>query len=124
VHSQPEGQPYPGLHQKKHGQQVEGDDSAPVLCSGESPPGVLCPALESSAQERHGAVGAGPEDGHKNDLRDGTPLLGGEAERVGVVQPGEEMALGRPYCILPVPEEGLQESWRRDIWQGHGVTGL
>ncbi|PKU41064.1 hypothetical protein llap_8639 [Limosa lapponica baueri] len=38
-------------HQKKCGQQVEGGDSAPLLCSGETPPGVLCPALESSTQK-------------------------------------------------------------------------
>ena len=36
----PEGQPCPGLHQKQRGQQVEGHDSTPLLCSGESPPGV------------------------------------------------------------------------------------
>ncbi|KAK4815640.1 hypothetical protein QYF61_005202 [Mycteria americana] len=71
----PESHPYPGLHQKKCGQQVEGGDSAPLLCSCETPPGVLCPALESLAQERHGPVGAGPEEGHKNDERAGTPLL-------------------------------------------------
>jgi len=33
-----------------------------VLHSGETSLGVLHPALELSAQERHGPVGAGPED--------------------------------------------------------------
>ncbi|PKU45929.1 hypothetical protein llap_3764 [Limosa lapponica baueri] len=47
----PESQPHPGLHQKKCSQQVEGGDSAHLLCSHETPSGVLCPALESSAQE-------------------------------------------------------------------------
>ena len=32
----PESQPYPGLHQKQRGQQVEGGDSAPLLRSGET----------------------------------------------------------------------------------------
>ncbi|KAK4832880.1 hypothetical protein QYF61_026430 [Mycteria americana] len=36
----PESQPYTGLHQKKRGRQVKGGDSAPLLCSGETPPGV------------------------------------------------------------------------------------
>jgi len=35
-----------------------------------------CIQLWSPQQkERHGPVGAGPEEVHKNDLRDGTPLL-------------------------------------------------
>jgi len=66
---------YPALHQQKHGQQGEGGDSAPLLCSGENAPGVLHPALEPLAQETQGPVAAGPEEGHKNDPRAGTPLL-------------------------------------------------
>jgi len=76
-------QPCPELHQKKRGQQVEGDDSAPLLRSGETPPGVLHPALEPSAQERHGPVGAGSEEGHKSSQSDGTPLLRRKAESWG-----------------------------------------
>jgi len=44
------------------GQQPEGGDSAPLPRSAEKPPGVLRPALEPSAQDRAGAVGAGPEE--------------------------------------------------------------
>jgi len=71
----PQSQPYPGLHQKKHGQQVDGGDSTALLCSGDTPSGVLPPALQPSAQERHGPFGVGPEEGHKNDQTAGTPLL-------------------------------------------------
>ncbi|GAB0189939.1 triadin [Grus japonensis] len=71
----PESQPCPGLHQKKCGQQVEGGDPAPLLGSGETPPGVLRPALGAPVQERHGVVGASPEEGHEADQRDGAPPL-------------------------------------------------
>jgi len=70
-----ESQPHAGMHQKQHGHQVEGRDSAPLLRCGETPPGVLHPALEPSAQERHGPGGVSPEERHKDDLRAGTPLL-------------------------------------------------
>jgi len=69
-----ESQPYPGLHQEKCGQQVKGSNCAPLFCSGEASPGVVHPGLHPSAQERHGRVGAGPEEGYKNGQRDGTPL--------------------------------------------------
>jgi len=66
---------YLGLHQKKCDQQVEGRGSAPLLRSHETPPGALHPALGFPVQERHEPVRVGPEEGHKNGLRTGTPLL-------------------------------------------------
>lgn len=39
------------------------------------PPGILCIALELLAQKRHGLFGVGPEEGYKNDQRNGTPSL-------------------------------------------------
>jgi len=50
-------------------------DPAPLLCAGEASPGELCPDVESSVQEGHGPVGAHPEASHRNDAKDGTPLL-------------------------------------------------
>ncbi|GAB0183344.1 mitochondrial enolase superfamily member 1 [Grus japonensis] len=48
----------------------------PLCCAlVETPPGVLRPALESSAQERHQAAGMSPGEGHEDDQRAGAPLL-------------------------------------------------
>ncbi|GAB0180991.1 hypothetical protein GRJ2_000564400 [Grus japonensis] len=49
--------------------------------------------------------------GHGDDVRAGAPLLWRQAERVGLVQPGEEKAAGRPQSPFQSPK-GLQESWR------------
>jgi len=62
----------------KHGQKVKGGVSAPILCVGETLPRVQCPNVESSVQERYGSIGAYPEEGNKNDSRDGIPLLQGK----------------------------------------------
>ena len=35
------------------GQQVQRSDPAPLLCTGEASPGVLCPDMESSVQKGH-----------------------------------------------------------------------
>jgi len=77
-------------------------DSVPVLHSGQTPPRVLLPVLEPSAQERHRSFRLGPEEAHKNDQRTGTLLLREKAGKVGAVQPGEEKTPGTPYCGLSV----------------------
>ena len=93
----PESQSYLKLHKQKHSQQAEGGDAAPLPVR---PHLEFC--VQLSAQERHGAVGVGPEEGHKNDQRGGIPLLQAQAERVGVVQPGEEKGPERSCCSLSV----------------------
>jgi len=60
-----ESQLYPEPHQKC-GQQGDGGDTSP---------GVPHPDVESSVRERHGPVGAHPEEGHRNEPRCGSPPL-------------------------------------------------
>jgi len=57
----PEGQLSPGLHPQQRGHRVR-EGILPLCLALMRPPGVLCPALEPSAQDRPGAVGAGPEE--------------------------------------------------------------
>ena len=68
----PENQSCPELHQNQYGEE---GDPALLFCTCEASLGVLHLDVESSVQERHGPVGAHPEEGHKNDPRDGTPPL-------------------------------------------------
>ena len=120
----PESQLYPGLHKKNRDQQVKEGDSAPLL---HSRPGVLHPTLESSVQERHGLVGAGAEEGHENDQRDGTPLIWREAERVGIVQLGEGSGetLVRPFNVQRgLIRETERDFLRRPIVTEQGITVL
>ena len=63
-----------------------------------------CPLMYSSQYRRVHA-----EEGHKNDPRDGTPLLREQAERAGAVQPREKKGLRRHHSGLLVSKGELQE---------------
>lgn len=65
---------YPVMHWEEHCQQLEGDP-VPLLSLVKLYLGVLCPVLRPSAQDRHGASGAGPGEGDKDDEETGTPHL-------------------------------------------------
>jgi len=71
--------------------------------------GVPHPDVESSAQERCGPIGAHPEEGHRNDPRDGTSFLEEQDERAGAVQPEEKKALGRTESGLSVSKGGCKK---------------
>lgn len=45
-----------------------------------------------------------------------------KTQGIGIFLPGEEKALGRCNCGLPVPERSLQGRWR-GIFEEHVVTG-
>ena len=117
-----EGQPYPGLHQKQHGQQVKGRGFCPsaplwwdstwstVFSSGALSTGKIWTCWSRS------------RGGHRNDQRAGTPLLWGKADRVGVVKSGEEGS--RDTLLRPsTTERGLIRKLERDFLQGHVVIG-
>lgn len=72
------------------------------FCSHETPP-ESCILLWGSPHGR-GVDLLDAEARHKCELRAGAPLPWRQAERVGVIQPGEEEA-----SSLPVPEWGLQK---------------
>ena len=74
--------------------------------------------MESSV---HGPVGAHPKEGHKNDPKDGTPLLRGQAERAGALQPeeGSSETGERPFNIY----RGAISKKGTDSVAGSRVTG-
>ena len=107
-----ESQPYPGLLQKKHGQQVEGGDLTPLLCTGEASPGVLCPDVESSLHEKCGHVRQCAEKDHRN-ARDTAPLLQGQTESWGHSAGEKKKVLARPDSGFPYLKGGYKKEGDR-----------
>jgi len=74
---------------------------------------VLHPDVEFSVQERDEPVGSCPEEGHKNDPKDGTTLLQRQAERARAIQFREEKALGTPNIAFQYRKRGFKKETDR-----------
>ena len=93
--------------------QGEGGDSAPLPRSAETPPGVLRPALEPWAQDRPGAVGAGPEEA--------PATIRGLEERLGELRLfslGKRRLWGDLIAAFQCVKGGLQERQWKTFYQG------
>jgi len=91
----PGGQSYPGLHPQQRGHRAR-EGILPLCCALLRPPGSPASSSGALSTGQSWRCGSGARGGPSNDLRAGTPLLGGKAGRAGAVQPGEEKAAGRP----------------------------
>ena len=70
---------------------------------------------------RQGHDRADPEESHENEQRPGTPLLRRKAERLRVVQPGQDKTLGRPPCGISI-HKGAYKKDRERLFTKHTVT--
>jgi len=83
----PESQPCPGLHPQQGGHRAR-EGILPLCPTLLSPPGSPVSSSGALSPGQSGSCGSGPRGGPSNDVRAGTPLLGGKAGRA--VQPGED----------------------------------
>lgn len=87
-----------------------------LSCSHETSSELLSPV-----QKR--LVGACPEEDHENNQTSRTTLLLRKAERVGVVHPGEEKALGKHYWGHLTLNESLSDRLGENFLPRRVVTG-
>lgn len=80
-------------------QKVKMCDPSLLISTGEAAAGVLCPVLDSSAEERHQHPAASPPQSHKDYYETEIFFIWGKAERAGTVQPVEEGSGILPMCV-------------------------
>jgi len=102
----------------------ERGDSAPLLRSAETPPRSPASSSGAISTGQSWSCGSGARGGPSNDVRAGTPLLGGKAGRAGAAQPGEEKAAGRPYCGLSALNGAHKKAGTDFLALGQGVRIL
>lgn len=86
--------------------QVELGDFSLLFSTGphDSTPGVLCPGLGSSVQERYGTTGESPVKNHQDDEGTVASFIQEKASRVDTVQPMEEKAWGESYQHVQISD--------------------
>lgn len=112
----PGSQPCPGGHSKQCGQQGNGGDFTLLFHSGETPSGMLCPAVQTSVQGRH----------KLKIIRAGVPFPSGKAERVGFAEPGENSRenLLQPFITYKGPTRKMGIDFFLGLWDRTSFNGF